>query len=351
MTRRLPVRRILIHRPGSLGDTVVALPCLHLIRKSFPDSELRVLTNAPVARSAPPLFAVLEGSGLIDGCLEYPIELRNLRQLWGLARDIGRWRPDMLVYLARRETRLQVWRDAAFFRACGIHDIVGLALSRDLIESRRRPDGLVEREAERLVRNLAALGTVDLSDPASWDLGLSEADRALPRRLIAEQVGAQPFIVLSIGTKQAANDWGAANWRTLTEQLCQSYPHRLVFVGGEGDREQSGAVMAGLADRCVNLCGILSVRESAALIGTASLFVGNDSGPMHLAAAVGTPLVAVFSRLFPPGMWFPLGPQAKMLYPHEPTGTVLSIVPSAVLEAARALLPSGAVAWKLAGES
>ena len=162
---------------------------MHLIRRRFPGSELRVLTNAPVARNAPPLFAVLEGSGLIDGYLEYPIELRNLTQLLGLARDIRRWRPDMLVYLARRETRLQVWRDAAFFRACGIRDIVGLALSRDLIESRRRPEGLFEREAERLVRNLASLGAADLSEPASWDLGLTEADRALPRRLIAEPRG------------------------------------------------------------------------------------------------------------------------------------------------------------------
>lgn len=351
MTRRPPIRRILIHRPGSLGDTVVALPCLHLIRRRFPGSELRVLTNAPVARNAPPLSAVLEGSGLVDGYLEYPIELRNLTQLRGLARDIRRWRPDMLVYLARRETRLQVWRDAAFFRACGIRDIVGLALSRDLIESSRRPDGLFEREAERLARNLAALGTADLSDPASWDLGLTEADRALPRRLIADRIGAQPFIVLSIGTKQAANDWGVDNWRALTEQLCRIYPHRLVFVGGEGDHEQSGAVMAGVADRCVNLCGALSVRESAALIGSAVLFIGNDSGPMHLAAAVGTPVVAVFSRLFPPGMWFPLGPRARMLYPYEPEGTVRSILPFAVLEAARTLLPPDAGLRKLAGEA
>jgi heptosyltransferase III len=343
-------RRILIYRPGSLGDTVVALPSLRLIRESFPDSKLCVLTNAPVADSAPPLFAVLDGSGLIDGYLEYPIALRDLPQLWRLARDIRRWQPRTLVYLARRETRAQVWRDAAFFRACGIHDFIGLPTSRDLLNNRRLADGLFEREAERLVRNLAALGTVDLSDPASWELGLTEADRALPRRLIAEQIGSQPFIVLSIGTKQAANDWGAANWRALTEQLCQVYPHRLVFVGGVGDREQSGAVMHGLAERCINLCGMLSVRESAAVIGAASLFVGNDSGPMHLAAAVGTPLVAVFSRLFAPGIWFPLGPQAKMLYPHEPTGTVQSIVPSAVLEAARALLPADALARKLAGE-
>jgi heptosyltransferase III len=342
--------RVLIHRPGSLGDTVIALPCLRLIRRRFPDSELRVLTNAPVADSAPPLSVVLEGSGLIDGYLEYPIQLRNPRQLWRLARDIRRWQPDVLIYLARRETRLQVWRDAAFFRACGIRRFVGLALTRDQIESRPLPGGTFEREAERLVRNMAALGTADLSDPASWDLGLTEADRALPRRLIAERIGGQPFIALSIGTKQPTNDWGLANWRALAEQLCQIYPHRLVLVGAEGDREQSEAIARGLADRCVNLCG-LKVRESAALIAGASLFIGCDSGPMHLAAAVGTPLVAIFSRLNLPGIWFPFARQAKVLYPYQPQSTVQAITQPMVLEAAQSLLPAGIHARKLAGES
>jgi heptosyltransferase-3 len=343
--------RVLIHRPGSLGDTVVALPCLHLIRKRFPDSEIRVLTNAPVAESAPPLSAVLDGSGLVDFYLEYPIELRSLPRLWRLARDIRRWRPDVLVYLARRETKLQVWRDAAFFRACGVRRFIGLALTRDRLRSRPLADGMFEREAERLVRNMAALGTVDLSDPANWDLGLTEADRALPRRLIAERVGADPFIALGVGTKQPTNDWGVANWRALAEQLCRIYPHRLVFVGAEGDGRLSEAIARGLGDRCVNVCGLLKVRESAALIAEASLFIGNDSGPMHLAAAVGTPLVGIFSRLNLPGIWFPTAPCARLLYPYEPWTTVQAITPPMVLEAARSLLPAAIAARKLAGES
>jgi heptosyltransferase III len=198
------------------------------------------------------------------------------------------------------------------------------------------------------VRNIAALGAVDLSDWANWDLGLTEADRALPRRLIAERIRGQPFIALSIGTKQPTNDWGLANWRTLAEQLCQIYPHRLVFVGAEGDREQSEAITRGLPDRCVNLCGLLKVRESAALIAGASLFVGSDSGPMHLAAAVGTPLVAIFSRLNLPGIWFPSARQAKVLYPYQPSSAITQPM---VLEAAQSLLPAGSHARKLAGES
>ena len=339
--------RVLIYRTGSLGDTVVALPCLKLIRRTFPDAELRVLTNAPVASSAPPLAAMLEGMGLVDGYFDYPAPLRDLGKVWRLARDIRRWRPGRVIYLTRRETPSQVRRDAAFFRVCGIRRIDGLPQTRDLLKNRQLRDGLFECEAERLARTMAALGAIDLSDPAVWDLGLTETDRALPRRLIAECVGALPFIAVSIGTKQPANDWGNDNWRTVAEQLCRLYPHKIVLVGAEADRAPSDAVMQGLGDRAVNLCGRFTVRESAALIQAASLFAGHDSGPMHLAAAVGTPLVAVFSRLWVPGIWYPMGSPAAVLYPSEGTQ---SIAPAMVLDAVQALLPPAGGARRLAGE-
>jgi ADP-heptose:LPS heptosyltransferase len=336
--------RVLILRPGSLGDTVVALPCLKLIRRTFPDAELRMLTNRPVASTAPSVAAILEGMDLVDTYLEYPIATRSPAKLWHLAREIRRWRPDMLVHLARREKPGQVRRDAAFFRACGIRRIVGLPSNPDLLRNRRQPDGTFEREAERLARTIAAVGPIDLADPAAFDLGLSEADRALPRRLIVERIGGQPFIAVSIGTKQPANDWGVENWRALCAQLCRLYPHRLVLTGAEEDRAGSDAVIAGLGERAVNLCG-LKVRENAALIETASLFIGHDSGPMHMAAAVGTPLVAIFSRLWSPGIWYPMSSRAVVLYPTDIESAspsrgeaIQAIMPSMVIDAVRALM-------------
>jgi len=64
------------------------------------------------------------------------------------------------------------------------------------------------------------------------------------------------------------------------------------------------------------------------------VFLCHDSGPMHLAAAVGTPCVAVFSRHNPPGRWFPYGPDHTVLYPWSENGTIQSIAPQDVIEAA-----------------
>jgi ADP-heptose:LPS heptosyltransferase len=75
----------------------------------------------------------------------------------------------------------------------------------------------------------------------------------------------------------------------------------------EGWRANRGGVV-------VNLCGRLTPRESAAAMARARLFVGHDSGPMHLAAAVGTPVVAIFAARNIPRQWFPFGKQHRVVY-------------------------------------
>src|SRR5437762_5602529 len=118
-------RRVLIYRLGSLGDTVVALPCFHAVADAFPDAERRVLTNFPVDSRAPTIASILDHSQLVDGYLEYPVKLRALRELRQLRKRIRQYRPDLLVYLTPSRGLLQVIRDAAFFRLCGISRIIG----------------------------------------------------------------------------------------------------------------------------------------------------------------------------------------------------------------------------------
>jgi ADP-heptose:LPS heptosyltransferase len=329
--------KVLVHRQGSLGDTVIALPCFHLIRASFPDSEIRVLTNAPVDDRAPQLFAVLDGSGLIDGYFEYPASLRDWRGLWRLAREIRRWGPDTAIYLMRRGRLGQVLRDAAFLLLCGARRIVGLPWRRVKREPQKQPDGLFEREAERLARCLQPLGVAHVRARAGWNLNLTEAEWAPQRQMVAAWHGACDYLVLGIGTKQPIKDWGLPNWNKVVESLLAGYSHKLVFVGADEDHPLAASLANARPDRCVNLCGMLSVRESAALIAGASLFVGVDSGPMHLADAVGTPLVSIFSRLSPPRIWFPLREHACILYPADGK-TIASIAAGDVIQAVASLL-------------
>src|ERR1700716_3750504 len=92
-------KRALLYRIGRLGDTVVALPSLHLVARAFPDSERRLLTNFPIHVKAPPAAAVLQDTGLVDGYFRYSIGTRSPGELLALWWQLVRWRPDVLIYL------------------------------------------------------------------------------------------------------------------------------------------------------------------------------------------------------------------------------------------------------------
>jgi len=211
--------RVLVYRLGSLGDTVVALPCFHLIARHFAHAERRVLTNFPVAGKAAPLMSVLEGSGLVHGAFHYPVGLRDPGALLALGAEIRRWRPDLLVYLVAPRGRLAVWRDLAFFRLCGIGRTVGAPLSRELATHKALSDGLWEAEASRLARCLAPLGDAAVDEPGSWDLRLGPAEETAAERALAGWPGKGAFLALGIGTKFPVNDWGESNWQAALAEL------------------------------------------------------------------------------------------------------------------------------------
>lgn len=309
------IERVLIYRLGSLGDTVVALPCFHQIARAYPDAERCLLTNIPVHSKAPTAFAVLEGSGLVHSFLWYPIAMRNLGELITLQRRIRAYRAQVLVYLTPRRQAGEVVRDAAFFRLCGIPTMIGLPLARDARTNRLDPvTGWYEPEAARLARLMRGLGKIDLQDAANWDLGLTidEHKRAAE---VLEPVQGRPLLACSVGTKVQAKDWGQDNWRSVLDTLAAELPqHGLVLVGAQEESGVSESAAAAWTGRSVNLCGKLLPRESAAVLARAKLFLGHDSGPMHLAAALGVPCVAVFAARNKPRMWFPWGSQHEVIY-------------------------------------
>jgi heptosyltransferase III len=309
-------RRVLIYRVGSLGDTVVAIPCLHLIERTFPNAERALLTNFPVHAKAPAAKAVIGDSGLVHRYIDFAVGTRNPLTLARLWLSIRRFRPDVLVYLMPRRNPEVAKRDLRFFRACGIKGILGVP---ELTEESAKPKyfldrGLYEHEAERLARCLHELGNVDLNDSANWDLRLTAAETKKADMLLGN-FGAQPMICWAIGAKRQPNDWGVENWEALSSALGHKFlDYGLVLLGTKEEHIDSDRASRKWPGRRLNLCGQLSPRESAAVMARAELFVGPDSGPGHLAAAVGTPCASVFSARDLPGLWYPYGRSNQVIY-------------------------------------
>lgn len=312
------VKRVLVFRLGSLGDTVVALPSLHLIARAFPNAERRMLTNVPVDARAPAAAAVLGGSGLIHSYERYPVGTRSPARLLALLWRLVRFRPEVAIYLKEDTAPRTVRRDALFLRCTGARRLVGLPLSEDAA-GRMEADGSYEPEAQRLLRYLVELGRMPLDAPAAWNLRLTDAERQKAGEVLA-LLQSEPYFAVSVGTKVQAKNWGVDNWRSLLQSLARQYPgHGLLLAGAPDERAASEGVAEAWravegAGAVVNVCGKLSPRESAAAFTGARAFLGHDSGPMHLAAAVGTPVVALFSARNKPRTWFPVCPASRVLY-------------------------------------
>jgi heptosyltransferase III len=312
------VRRVLIYRLGSLGDTVVALPSLRLVARAFPEAERRMLTNFPVNVKAPPAEAILKDTGLVQGYFRYAVGTRSIGALLGLWWQLVRWRPEVLVYLGPNRGVASAIRDAKFFRLCGIGKQIGVPVTEEMQRNQMETDGLLEPEASRLARNLAELGDARLEDAASWDLGLTAEEKARGVEALTA-VGGRPLIAVSVGTKVQSKDWGRENWRELLQRLGAIYPgYALALNGALEESDASSFAAAGwqaVNDMpVINLCGTLTPRESAAAFAQARVFVGHDSGPMHLAAAVQVPCVAIFAARNIPRVWFPYGRQHRVVY-------------------------------------
>jgi heptosyltransferase-3 len=312
-------KRVLIYRLGSLGDTLIALPALHLVARAFPNAERRMLTNFPVNVKAPPAAAILENSNLVHGYFRYSAGTRSPKELLSLWWQLLRWRPEVLVYMGAARGVESARRDANFFRLCGISRLIGVPVTEDMQQNRLEESGkFLEPEGARLVRNLAELGDIDLDTPASWDLLLTDKEHARATEVLVP-AASKPIIAVSVGTKVQSKDWGRDNWRALLNQIAMLYPNHALAVCGAGEENEASEFAAdgwreNSANPVINLCGLLTPRESAAVFAQARLFIGHDSGPMHLAAAVQTPCVAIFAARNKPRVWFPYGKQHHVLY-------------------------------------
>lgn len=311
-----PVRNLLIYRLGSLGDTIMTLPCFHRVRECFPEATITLLTNRPVAAKAAPVEAVLGTNYFFDRVLDYPLGTRNPRVLASLIRQIRALKIDTVVNLAAARSPRSVVRDAWFFRVAGASRLIGFpATPNDFAAALDPTTGQHEWEARRLARRLTELGPIDLTDDRYWDLRFTEAERRVAAQVLATVAPQAPTLVVCAGTKMQAKDWGAQNWLSLVARLRTDLPdYRLMMIGAPDE--------AALADQCLavwngpglNLCGKTSPRESAAVLQQADVFVGHDSGPMHLAGCVGTPCVAVFASISVPGQWYPRGQANQIIY-------------------------------------
>ena len=266
----------LVIQTAFLGDVVLTTPLISVLAERH--GPVDVVTT-PAAAS------LLETHPAVGSVIRYDKQgadrgLRGIRKLASALRA----RQYATVYLPHRSVR-----SAALALLSGAPERVGFAGSpAALTYTRRVIPPRSGHEVERLLALAdAAAGTHDVS------LGITADDHATAERWLDAHRIAAGFVALAPGSI-----WGTKRWPYYSE-LARASERPCVVVGSTADAPLADAIVAAAPGRVVSAAGELSLRASAALIGRAAVLVTNDSAPLHLATAVGTPVVALFGPTVP----------------------------------------------------
>jgi heptosyltransferase I len=283
--------KILILKPSSLGDVVQALPVLRLLKRHLPASQIYWWIDANLA-------PLLEGDPDLAGVVHFhrrrwaaprhwPEIAQSIcwmrRQCFDWVIDLqGLMRSGSFAWLANG--RLTVGLDEPREGARGFYDLI-----------LPRPSPLTHA-VDWYLTVLAPLGV-----PVHWNFSWLPQHSALAESLRQKwSVDSAPWIALQPGARWSNKRWPVEHYAELLKQLLARLPdYRFAVLGGAGERPLGQTIAAAAGPRCLDLTGQLTLPEMVEWLRLSRLLVTNDTGPMHVAAALGTPVVALFGPTEP----------------------------------------------------
>jgi ADP-heptose:LPS heptosyltransferase len=318
------VREVLVIKFLGLGSILQATPLLAALRQLYPQARITLLTFR-TNRALGDLNLGIDALETVDTSRFWRFFLSNVGALWRLRRT----RFDVVLNLeffatyAALVTALVHKRFAmgfggfANYRNSFFHDFVSYDSGQH-----------VQEKFLGFARRLGYAGTrpplarLRVSQPASVVAAVERRERF--------SLSASDFCALvNINTGEMAphRRWPAGHFRRLVERLLDRPGVRVVLIGGPGDREHVDQFQRDLSrpERVVNLAGRISIAELVALMQVSDLYLGNDSGPLHFAACVGLPVLALFGPESPEVYGPPVSPRNTVLYRAEPCGPCLNV--------------------------
>jgi lipopolysaccharide heptosyltransferase II len=276
-------RHILLIKPSSLGDIVHAMPTCAAIRRAYPKARLTWLVKR-------------EWAGLVE-------RIDGVDRVWSVESTLTGWLSQVSSLRAEHfdlVVDLQgLFRSAAIGWLSGSPLLVGFAHGREgspWFYSTCVPVPQLEMHAvDRYLLAAKAVGAVESGTP-SFRFRIPQADYDAVDRLLS-QSGVTPgtsWVAMNVSARWPTKRWPAASFAEVADRLQREGYGAVVMIGGPDERAEVAAVSGMMKTSAIDLAGATTVGLLPALLSRASLLITNDSGPMHIAAAAGTPVVALF---------------------------------------------------------
>jgi len=290
--------RILIIKPSSLGDIVHALPVLAGLRRAYPDAHIAWLAASAFA-------PLLDGNPLLDEVI--PFDRRRYGKMWRSPRaTVAFWRLVALLRRSRFDLVLDLQgllRSGLLAFLSGAPQRIGAAGAREgarLLYTRLyRPPDSARHAVDKLLFVLAELGLP--IEQTEFPLAVTEHERGEAAALLAEVVGTpiERYSALLPGARWASKRWPAERWGGLVDRMAAGGLPPVVLLGAADEQQRAQRVVAASCAPLINLVGRTNLRQLVALLDGADEVVCCDSGPMHIAAALGRRVTAVFGPTDP----------------------------------------------------
>lgn len=303
--------RILVLRGGALGDFVLTLPVFQTLRTLWPAARIEMVGYPRIAR-----LAVLGGWADAVRSLDEACMAALFADKGELSAELRRYIGSFDLVLAYVPDPDGVLRQNLL--AAGARQVLSASVAvRD------------QHAVEQFLGPLRAAGW-NVPEGLAPELRLSGAARARGRRRAG--VGATPYVVFHPGSGSLKKNWPLANFLALAQEV-QQRGRIPVFLAGEADAAIAAFLRAGGLPPGARLLEGLSVEQLAEVLAAAVTCVGNDSGVPHLAAAVGSAVVAIFGPT-DPALWAPRGPCVRIVAPGPDSPGDLAAIPVSRVSAA-----------------
>jgi heptosyltransferase I len=332
--------RILLIKPSSLGDIVHAFPVVSAIKTQWPQSHITWV----VKRQWADLVERAEGIDRV-----WPVET-TVRSWIREGRALRAQRFDLAIDLQG------LFRSGLLARVSGAPTRIGFANGREgspWFYTHRVPVLSPDTHAvDRYLSVAAALGA-SLPDKPRFRFRLQEEDMTVVRTLCQSRDFSvdKPWVAMNIGARWPTKRWPLEYFSAVVDQLRETHRDPVVMIGGAEERAYTKRLRALTKFPFIDLCGEIPLGYLPALLSKATAMITNDSGPMHIAAALGIPVVAIFgptsaARTGPYGEGhhvltsrIPCSPCFSRVCRHDPELECLHLIkPTHVVDVIRPLL-------------
>ncbi len=279
-------KKILIIKPSSLGDIVHSLPTLKAVRQLFPKAFISWLVKEEWA-------GILAGNPYLDEILSFPFTLKGMPQIIG---SVRKRKFDLVLDLQG------LLRSSVISFLSGASIRIGYDSAREgakiFYTERVRVPLLDIHAVDRYMLSVGIEGFAP--SPPDFYIKIDQADTGYVREMLTGDLPAsRPLIAVNPLARWETKVWPQERFISLTDHLINMLEARIVLIGRHEEERDGEVASSSFPGSIIDMRGKTSLTQLAALLKEVDLLVTNDSGPMHIAAALGTPVVAIFGPTDP----------------------------------------------------